>query len=818
MKKIFLNENWHLFNERTGRLSATVPGCVHTDLKKHGIIPDYFWRDNNEQCQWIENEDWTYSCTFDCPYSNEKAVLRFDGLDTYATIKINGETVGEAHNMFIPHAFDVSDKLKEKDNVLEVHFRSPIKEVADKPPLPAVFTNERLYTRRMQCTYSWDWVDRFVTCGIFLPVYLEIGDAFRVESIYIYTQSIDSFGAQVCITTDFLNYQKTGIVTFEILSPSGETVYKHDQYVAEPNVSLCINLSDPELWWPRGYGAQPLYTLRIIINEEVYEEKFGIRTLRIAEILDKNGSKYDLLAQHYKALQKETVAEEFAWDKTEVSASFCVIVNGKRIYCRGGNWVPCAPFPSEESKEKIKNLVALAAEANMNLLRVWAGGLFEKEVFYDECDRNGILVTQDFLMACGDYPETEQWFLDELKKEAAFAAKKLRNHPCLAWWSGDNENGVIGTDMQEKYPGRTASLVGLEPQIRALDHTRTYLRTSPYGGSPYMSITRGTTHTTNFFGNMFRFFLKPDCSAYKEHFEHFMGRMTVEEPIYGTPQRCSLLRFMTEEDLQDEAEKMLRFHSKTNPGVSPTLYDYGKAFAEKGFGGFESVDDRLFKYEYMQYEWIRVVFEHCRRRIGYNDGIAFWMFNDIWPASMSWSIIDFYNLPKAAWYSFKRCAKHVIGSLKKEEGKYVLYVSSDSADIRGKAQIVCHTDDDSGIYTTEIEVNGYDIVTVALPYPENTRVAICDITFDGVKDRCFYKDGGLPLTMTKGVEIVKRTENEITLKASEYVHAVQLEGNYVFSDNYFSMLEGEEITLSYRKNFIEASDELLSLKTFTIKA
>ncbi len=537
--------------------------------------------------------------------------------------------------------------------------------------------------------------------------------------------------------------------------------------------------------------------------------------MRIAEIPDEKDGEYDRLAQHCKALQKEVVAEEWC-DKTEDTAGFCVIVNGKRIYCRGGNWVPCESFPSEESEEKIKNLIALAAEVNINMLRVWGGGLFEKDVFYDECDRKGILVTQDLLMACGEYPQTEEWFLNELKQESVFAAKKLRNHPCLAWWVGDNENGTLGTDLRESYNGRIASLVGLEPQIRALDPMRAFLRTSPYGGTPYMSITRGTTHTTNFFGEMFQFFLKPDCSKYKEHFEYFLSRFEVEEPIFGYPQRCSLLRFMTEEDLQDEEENILRFHSKTNPFVTPTLYDYGKTFAKKALGGFENLNDRLFKYEYIQYEWIRVVFEHCRRRIGYNNGILFWMFNDIWPASMSWSIIDYYNLPKAAWYSFKRCAKHVIGSLKKENGKYILYISSDG--VEGSAKIVCHTDDNANIYTTEIELSGYGVASVELPYPENARMAICDIMFDCVKDRCFYKDGDLPLTTTDGVEIVKQTGNEITLRANKYVHAVQIEGNYIFSDNYFSLLDGEEITISYRKNFTASSQEALAVKAFTLKA
>ena len=437
MKKLFLNKNWSLFNERCGQIPATVPGCVHTDLQKHGIIPDYFWRDNNEACQWIENEDWTYSCQFDCPSPDEKIVLHFEGLDTYATIKINGETVGETHNMFIPHAFDVSGKLKEKDNLLEVFFRSPVKEVADRTPLSGAFTTERLHTRRMQCTYYWDWVDRFVTCGIFLPVYLEIGEDFCVDSAYIYTEAIDSFGAQINIIADFKNHQKTSMVTFEIMHPNGETVRKQTQYVAEPQVALRMNISNPELWWPNGYGAQPLYTLRITANEEVYEEKFGIRTLRVVELIDEKDSESYRLAQHYKDLQKK-VATESTWDHTEETASFAVIVNGTRIYCRGGNWVPCSPFPSEESEDKIKNIIALATEANMNMIRVWGGGLFEKDVFYDECDRKGILVTQDFLMACGEYPQTEEWFGGQATMKTAQweqTSKKRIAAESLLWWA-----------------------------------------------------------------------------------------------------------------------------------------------------------------------------------------------------------------------------------------------------------------------------------------------------------------------------------------------------------------------------------------------
>ena len=813
MKKLNLNANWFLSGAQYENLPATVPGCVHTDLKNNNLIPDYFWRDNNDSCQWIENENWTYSCVFNFTDDTRFVNLVFEGLDTYSTIFLNGEEIGKTQNMFIPHTFNVSGKLKEKDNVLKVCFRSPIKEVETLPLNEAAFTAERLNTRRIQCTYYWDWVDRFVTAGIFAPVYFEIGNDFCVDNTYIYTQLIDDFGAQLNVTANFKNYEKSSVVKFEIIDPDGLTIYENSKFIKESQTVLLINVTSPKLWWPNGYGAHPIYTLRITAGENVYEEKFGIRTLRVAEIVDEKGGEYDLICQKLKQGQKRVVTPN-DWDYTTDTAGFIVIVNGVRIYCRGGNWVPCEPFPSEESEEKIREIVALSEEANVNMIRVWGGGIFEKDAFYNECDKRGILVTQDFLMACGTYPQNEEWFLNELKKESAYAAIKLRNHPCLAWWSGDNENAVKGSDLKEDFNGRNASLIGLAPQVQALDYNRRYHISSPYGGAPYMAITRGTTHTTNFFLDVFKFFIESDCATYKEHLESFLARFIVEETNYGNPQKSTLLRFMTESDLYDESEKMLRHHSKSNPAVPTSLYDYGRTFAEKIFGGFNSVDDKLFKLEYVQFEWIRVVFENCRRNIGFNDGLVFWMLNDCWPASMGWSLIDYYNLPKSAWYSFKRCAKKVIGSIKKESDKYLLYVSSDGDS--GNAKITCRTPLKNNVFTTTTYVKGYNSTVVELPLDITADLLICDVEFNGITDRCFYKDGILPLSKCEGVEIVSVTDSAVTLRANKYVHVVYLEGDYVFSNNYFSMLNGEEITLTYRKASINKNSTLFTLNAYTL--
>ena len=196
MKKVLLCDNWRLFGEKSDGLPATVPGCVHTDLLNNGVIDDPYWRDNNKAYQWIEKENWNYCCSFEAEPS-EHVYLVFEGLDTYADIYLNGEHIAVAEDMFLPLRTNVSGKLKEKDNFLEVRFRSPVKEVEGNPELEAAFTAERLYTRRIQCTYGWDWVDRFVTCGIFRPVYLDYTSGMYAKSVYVTTENIDAFGAQI---------------------------------------------------------------------------------------------------------------------------------------------------------------------------------------------------------------------------------------------------------------------------------------------------------------------------------------------------------------------------------------------------------------------------------------------------------------------------------------------------------------------------------------------------------------------------------------------------------------------------------------------
>lgn len=810
MKKVNLNENWKLISEKCGTLSVEVPGCVHTDLLANGLIEDIFWRDNAQKSMWIENEDWTYSCSFDAEKGN-KVSLVFEGLDTYTSIYLNGELLGETDDMFIPHEFDVSGKLKEKDNNLTVKFRSPIKEVENMPERVGAFTSERINTRRMQCTYYWDWVDRFVTCGIHKPVYLKYADDMYIENVYVNTQSIDDFGAQIYTELTFENYEQGGLVKIEILSPEGKRVAGADIYSRESKIVRRFDIKNPELWYPHGYGEQPLYTLKVTVGENTAIETFGIRTLKIVQLEDEEGSEYYNFA---KAFQETKMGKIYSFNET--FSGFQVVVNGKPIFCKGANWVPCEPFPSAEAPEKIHTIITMLTKMNGNFIRVWGGGIFEQDEFYYECDRNGILVAQDFLMACGTYPEKEEWFLNALKRESEYAVKKLRNHPCLAWWHGDNENAEWGSDTLEDYRGRDSALRGIADQVYKYDTMRVFLNSSPCGGNVYASATAGTAHTTMYCSRIFKFF--QDCKGddYKEFFNSFSARFISEEPVFGGLANSSYLRFLTEDDVfNDSSEEMMRYHTKKNADF-PEFYDDIKAFCSKVFGEAKTAEERLFQYRYLAYEWMRVVSENYRRSLGYCNGLVFWMLSDCWPAALGWSIIDYYNMPKSSYYSFKRIAQSVMSSVIEENGKYYLYASNDSLSavpIKAKAYIMNLSAPDEIIntYETEFICGAYSPVKIELPWDaDNSKFVICDISYEGGEDRCFYKNGDLKLKPCDELLDITRKGDSITLEAKGYIHAVELDGEYIFSDNYFSMIKGESKTVTLSKC------ELLRDKNITV--
>lgn len=795
MKTIDLCGSWEFFDEKGTKYIGTVPGCVHTDLF---TADDMFYEKNSNNVTFVENQDWRYRKEFCVEELSANAELYFEGLDTYCDIYLNGQMVGSTNNMFIPHSFSVDGVLRQGDNLLEVQFHSPIKAVEGKELLSGAFTKERLHTRRMQCTYGWDWVDRFVTCGIYRPVSIRFHEGTELEYVYVYTENIDVYSAQIKVTEQFLyfgaetNIDRGAEVLTEILSPQGDQLLSNRTWCEDLQSVLYFDIADPQLWYPRPYGQQPLYTLRITVAGEVHEQKFGIRTIKILQIQDQDANTLETCRR------LRNTQSGIEWDQNETFSCFIPIINGIRVFCSGANWVPCEPFPSAETNEKITHLLNMAVDANVNMIRVWGGGIFERQHFYDECDRLGILVTQDFLMACGKYPEYEEEFQEQLRKEAEFAAIYLRNHPSLVWWTGDNENAVAGSDACKAYKGRIAARKMIAPVLELLDYNRRFLFSSPYGGDRYASKTVGTTHNTQFLNVSLQYIQKEDLSDYKEYWMEYIARFVAEEPVMGAISQNSLQKFISKTQL-DNKELWLH-HTKTNPGLGLELLELFTDFAEKLMGKFRDWEDQYFKMRYLQYEWIRFTMNHARSNLWFQSGLIYWMWNDCWPAAMGWALCDYYGEAKAGYYGFRHFAQPVSVSLEKEDGRIAVYVSSIVPEKTACDLKIWMLELDTGAMTVlmekaiSMEANVYKEILQQMP--SDRQLLIAEINADQsqpaqVHMRNWYKHG---------CPILKKTEalswsvlgDAVCIYAKQYLHAVEIIGAEAVDEQYFSLLPGEE--------------------------
>lgn len=784
MNKISLNGQWNIESEGLKKsIEGTVPGCIHTDLIKEGIIKDIFYRKNADETQWIENCDWTYERRFTVDSVEENAFLVFEGLDVYCDVFLNGKHLGYCDNMFIPHKFSVDGILKKGENSVKVCFYSPIEKVKDEPKLRGAFTTERLYTRRIQCTYGWDWVQRFVSFGIIGDAYILFDNKMRCDNAYICTKSIDDYSAQLCVELNFKNV--SGKLANVEITYDGTSVYKNELYVDRDFVKFYVDVKNPVLW-ELGRDNK-LYTLSCDVDGIVFTQNFGIRTAKILQLQDEECSE-----SYKKCLKLQATSSGIEYDRNETFSTFELVLNGNRVMCKGANWVSCEPFVSDESDEKITEILELARDAHVNMIRVWGGGIFEKDHFYNECDRLGISVTQDFLMACGQYPESEDWFIAQLSREAENAAKKLRNHPSFMWWSGDNENAVRGCDTDENYQGRRSALEGIGPVLAKYDPDRPFLPSSPYGGKPYASKTKGTTHNTQFMGaSLFNYFKGDDLSNYKEYFKEYDARFIAEEPCYGAADIDTLKKFMTEDDIFQGLD-MWYYHSKSNPGLSRELMDFFLDFTRKVLGEFKDGADRFFKFRYIMYEWIRITLERSRRSRGFCNGIIYWMLNDCWPSAGSWSIIDYYNKPKAGYYAFKRFAGDVSLSFDMEDNDFSIYLCNDTDKEITKPIKLLLIDIKSG------DVKKTDEIQITTPSQASFAKVInhmkpddTEVIFAYSEDNyTFYKNGDLKIEKCDAPKITEETADSITLKADIYTHAVCLDGG-IFEDNYFPMQKGE---------------------------
>jgi len=808
--RIELNTNWRVTGlgkggEVVGPFAAAVPGHVHSDLIRHGLIKDPMWRDQALESQWIESFDWVYETEFAWPADRERdaAVITFEGLDTIASIELNGKPIGAACNMFISHSFPAGASLLPGNNRLRVHFTSVQAVLQDKDlgKYTSLFSQDRVYLRRMQCTFGWDWVHRLVSYGIWRPVYIDCHPAGEIKDTYIRTVRLDGKSAKLSWEANAAVRGQGNSLRLRLADQTGAVIWEHTAIADGDHPTTGeIDLENPRLWWPAGYGEPYLYkfhTALLAPDGTICDEKseeIGIRTVEVEQIPDAQGS------------------------------SFTIVVNGARIFAKGGNWVPADPFPSVVSQERYAHLLQALVDGNMNMLRVWGGGTYELPDFWNTCNRLGIMVSLDFMMACAQYPEHEQWFVDEMNTEVAAAVKELRNHPSLIFYSGDNELAMI-SDLEDGYWGREMSALVTGPLCAKLDPIRPYFPTSPYYGTPANSQDEGDCHYSSWYDVDF---ILGDLLDYRERISKGRGRFLSESAVAGSPPLSSLLKMMTMEDIASPSAEMWEFRTKDNPYNGQdelTHYRMLEKTANVLFGESDCIAMKVKKLEYVQYEFARLQGEHYRRNKYASSGLLFWMYNDCWPAN-GWAMVDYFGLPKAGYYGAKKAFQPLMVSLEDRGSEVGIWLVNDTledcsgqiavrsvrtgggelfagridADVPANAALLAGTLSKAGIGLAQAA----DVVVQAIWYPgTGTPEDAAGIAMD----RTVYFDV-LPyeLQLAKATLQVTVLPNDdysgvIEIATDVYARVITIEDELLLEDNYFDMLPGETRRISYKTGF-----------------
>ncbi len=657
MKRVELNGSWNVKANDLYKLlpvdhkrvldwvPAHVPGTIHTDLLDQKIIPDPYYRMNENDIQWIENLQWIYRREFpvDAALLKEQhIILVAEGLDTYAHIVINGKSVASTEDMFVEHRFDVKGYLKSGTNSIEIRFDSPVvqsKQLEKKNGMLRVaLESHRVYVRKAQYSFGWDWGPKLTTLGIWRSIYLEILSGPVLRDPFVKTLELKKDSAMIEVSVDIEHFKSPVTVTTNIEGINySEKIVKQ---VTSSSLRFKLKIADPNIWWPNGYGKQSLYKATFILQHKdgtasETSTTFGIRTVKLSQEKDNEGK------------------------------SFIIEVNGEKIFCKGADWIPSDNFIPRISDSKYERLLMMARDANMNMMRVWGGGIYEQEIFYTLCDTLGLLVWQDFMFACGEYPQTP-WFLKLVKDEAVKAVTRLRNHPSLAVWCGNNECEWLfcAENPNKTADDMTGSVIFREilPMIvKKLDNTRPYWRSSPFGSGFPNDESNGTHHHWNVWS-----FWKD----YKEY-ENVNARF-VSEFGFQAPANIRTWEEATLPEDRTPQHPVIEHHNKQVEGQE-RLFRFQAAHYTVG----KNFNDFVYRGQLVQANALKTAVEHWRRRKFNTSGALYWQLNDCWPVS-SWAVIDSGLRPKASYFYTKRFFAKQLVSIKKNGSKIEVWGTNDS--------------------------------------------------------------------------------------------------------------------------------------------
>jgi beta-mannosidase len=652
MKKLPLPQNWTVravsnFDEvpaeiRSREIPAQVPGCVHLDLLRENLIADPYIDQNENLVQWIGRTDWEYSARFEVPqeyFEDERIDLVCEGLDTIATVHINGSEIGRSENMHVEQRFSAKEVLRAGENEITIRFDSAVhyaRAMRDRlGDLPNTYPQHEPYNfiRKNACNFGWDWGPTLITCGIWKPIRLEAWSIARIKSVRPLAKVANEKVAVVDVEVELEKASSPEDTEYyvEALLGSRSSSFPYravSEFWCDLSnfTKMSVFVKEPQLWWPTGYGEQPLYNLMVRLTSvgnsgedehkqrDVFECKLGLREVKLDTTPDETGQSWTLK------------------------------VNGKKIWCKGANWIPDDVFlPRANEPQRLRTRIQQALDANMNMLRIWGGGIYETDEFYEICDELGVLVWQDFLFACAAYPEEEP-MRSLVEEEARFNVARLAKHPSLVLWTGCNENlwGYFDWGWQPKVAGRTwgpGYYFDLLPKVLSeLDPTRPYWPGSPFSG------TMDIHPLADEFGNKHIW----DCWGSTDYtmFRTYSPRFASEFGHQAPPSFSTIEKSIPADGRDPNSASML--HHQKAPGGNKLLHDR----LSEHFALPENFDDWLFVTQLNQARAMQTAIEWFRTR-STCAGTLYWQLNDCWPVT-SWAAIDGYGVEKPLYWMTKR--------------------------------------------------------------------------------------------------------------------------------------------------------------------
>lgn len=670
---ISLLDHWEFKQvEKSEWMKAEVPGTVHTDLMNNGKIEDPYYRMNEREVQWIDKVDWEYKTTFNIEQSslnNHHINLHFDGIDTYGIVYINDQKIGETDNMFREWDFDIKPFIKEGQNTLKVVLKSPIQKGLVELEkhgygLPAVNDQSEIgelgekqvsiFTRKAGYHYGWDWGPRLVTSGIWRDVTVQLWDNNKIDNVLVH-QNTNHEKANLTITTALDQPSQKALKV--VAKIDGKVVSETTSKANATSISQQFTIENPELWWPAHLGDPHLYQLEIELYEDselldIHKERIGLRTIKVVQKPDEDGK----------------------------GKSFYFEVNGRPVFAKGANYIPNDLFLPRVSDSTYHHMIQSTLDANMNMLRVWGGGIYENDIFYDLCDEKGILVWQDFMFACSMYPG-DKAFLESVKQEAIDNVKRLRNHASIALWCGNNEMEMawapgredMGWGWKQQYtPVQRKDIWGdyekvfheLLPEV-VTEYTddQFYWRSSPTGGDGEIAHYEHRSGDMHYWGVW-----------HGEHpfsdFRKYIGRFMSEYGFQSFPEFKSVKKYTIPEDYDIESEVMA---SHQRSGIGNLRI---KKYMEDHYQVPTDFEDFLYVGQLLQAESIYSAIQAHREKMPYCMGSLYWQLNDCWPVA-SWSSMDFYGEWKALQYFAKDVNKNTSLIVNHDDQNLSVKIASD---------------------------------------------------------------------------------------------------------------------------------------------